>query len=38
MYDYVSLVLVYWCIYVCMYRLEYMYQCKRINANVIGKE
>jgi 4-hydroxy-3-methylbut-2-en-1-yl diphosphate synthase IspG/GcpE len=27
-----------WRIYVCMYRLEYMYQCVRINPTVIGKE
>jgi hypothetical protein len=28
----------YWRIIVCMYRLEYMYQCIRINPTVIGKE
>ncbi len=28
----------YWRKYVCMYRLEYMYQCIRINPTVIGKE
>jgi hypothetical protein len=30
--------LVYLCIYVSMYRLEYMYQCKRTNPTAIGKE
>jgi hypothetical protein len=30
--------LVYWCIYLSMYRLEYMYQCIRINPTAIGKE
>jgi hypothetical protein len=25
-------------IYVCKYRLEYMYNCIRINPTVIGKE
>jgi len=28
----------YWRIYVCMYRLEYQYQCIIINLTVIGKE
>ncbi len=28
----------YWRIYVCMYRLEYMYQCIRISPTVIGKK
>jgi hypothetical protein len=28
----------YWRIYNCMYRLEYIYQCKRINPTVLGKE
>jgi hypothetical protein len=30
--------LVYWRIYLSMYRLEYMYQCIRINPTAIGKE
>jgi hypothetical protein len=34
-YMYVSM---YWRVYVCMYRLKYMYQCIRTNPILIGKE
>jgi hypothetical protein len=34
----VQYMIVYWRIYVSMYRLEYIYQCIRINLTAIGKE
>ena len=35
LYMYVSM---HWRVYVCMYRLKYMYQCIRTNPILIGKE